>query len=291
MQNIVFILFNGWGASKNDWLYGDNGTQIPRKLDFTKQLEKLGQVYLFNSIFFNIEYYKTPITKEDKRLINMNKKYKAFDSDIMFNISDLDFKKYCKIIYDNVIKKYGSNKKYVLIGWSYGGHIALLFSKLFKKNVLFNVLIDNPPYCQEYLKKYGVNNKERNIVNKYIKSNNDLQNILSIIKNKKTSENVNNEIEKVYALIGVNSTVDRLKYFNPKLAVYTLIFRAYATQNLNTYSRELNKYSVIEKDELLKNNKNIKYIICLDAHHNIWDCQEYSDNIINEIKCTLKNIM
>lgn len=164
MSNIVFILFNGWGASKNDWLYGDNGTHIPRKLDFTKQLEKLGQVYLFNSIFFNIEYYKTPITKEDTRLININKKYKAFDSDIIFNIRDLDFKNYCKIIYNNVIKKYGSNKKYVLIGWSYGGHIALLFSKLFKKNVLFNILIDNPPYCQEYLEKYGVNNKERNIV-------------------------------------------------------------------------------------------------------------------------------
>jgi len=121
MSNIVFILFNGWGGSKNDWLYGDNGTHIPRILDFTKQLEKLGQVYLFNSIFFNIGYYETPITKEDMRLIKINKKYKAFDSNIMFNRSDLDFKNYCKIIYNNVIKKYGSNKKYVLIGLSYGG--------------------------------------------------------------------------------------------------------------------------------------------------------------------------
>lgn len=288
MSNIVFILFNGWATSKNDWLYSDNGTHIPKKLDFIQQLEKLGQVYLFNYIFFNIEYYKTPITKEDTRLININKKYKAFDSDITFNISDLDFKKYCKIIYNNVIKKYGSNKKYVLIGWSYGGHIALLFSELFKKNVLFNILLDNPPYCQEYLEKYSVNNKERNNVNKYTKSNNNLQNILSIIKNKKSNENVNDEIEKVYAIISVNLMVHGLRYFNPKLAVYTIIFRAYATQKLNTVSREWNKYSVIEKDELLKNNKNIKYIICLDAPHKIYDNQEYSDNIINEIKCTLK---
>jgi hypothetical protein len=290
MSKIVFILFNGWGGSKNDWLYGDNGTQTPRKLDFTKKLEKLGQVYLFNSVFFNIAYYETPTTKEEKRIMNIDKKYGAFDSNIMFNKCDLNFKNICIEIYKNVIKKYGSNKKYVLIGWSYGGNIALLFSKLFKKKVLFNVLIDNVPYCEEYLKKYSVNKKEQQIVNKYIKSNNDLQNILFAIKNKKPNKNVNNEIKKVYALIGVNSTIDRLKYFNPKLPVYTIIFRAYTTQKLNTFSKTWNKYSVIEKDELLKNNKNIKYIICLDAHHNIHDNQEYCDNIINEIKYTLQNI-
>ena len=53
-------------GSKNDWLYADSGTKTPRKL---------GKVYLFNSIFFNINYYETPKTKEETRLININKKY------------------------------------------------------------------------------------------------------------------------------------------------------------------------------------------------------------------------
>jgi len=290
MPDIVFILFNGYGASKNDWLYADNGTETPRRLDFTKQLKKIGQVYLFNYIFFNTKYYLTQKTKEDTLNMNIDKKNKLFQKNIMFNISDLDYKEQCIKIYNDVIKKYGSCKKYILIGWSHGCHLAILFSKLFKKDVLFNVLIDNPVYCYEYLKKDVVDKKEQALVDKYITSNDDLQNILSIITNKKPTENVNKEIEKVKALIGINTTIDRLKYFNPILPVYTILFRRYLTNPTTKEDKEWNKSSVIEKDELLKNNKNIKYIICLDAHHNIWDCQEYSDNILSEIKCKLQEL-
>ena len=47
---------------------------------------------------------------------------------------DLDYKNICEKVYIAVKEKYGKNKKYIVIGHSYGGNIALLFSKLYKND-------------------------------------------------------------------------------------------------------------------------------------------------------------
>jgi len=47
--------------------------------------------------------------------------------------------------------------------------------------------------------------------------------------------------------------------------------------------------AILEKENLEKHNNTnmLKYFIMLDADHFVWEKQEYSDMIINEIKCML----
>ena len=84
------------------------------------------------SVFFNINYYSTPNNKKDKILWGkIYEKYKPHSSNINFQLDDLDYKNICNKTYNLVKEKYGNNKKYIIIGHSYGGGIALLFSKLY----------------------------------------------------------------------------------------------------------------------------------------------------------------
>ena len=80
--------------------------------------------------FFNVNYYSTPDNKKEKVLWGkIQKKYKPYTSHINFTLDDLDYKNICQKQYDIIKNKYGDNKKYIVIGHSYGGPIALLFSK------------------------------------------------------------------------------------------------------------------------------------------------------------------
>ena len=96
------------------------------------------------------------------------------------------------------------------------------------------------------------------------------------------------KLGNVYALNEYYSGISRLKYFDPILPVYTIFFRAYFSDPDANGKKSWNKWAITEKNEVSKNNTNFKYIICLDAHHFVWYVQEYSDNIINEIKCMLQ---
>ena len=53
------------------------------------------------------------------------------------------------------------------------------------------------------------------------------------------------------------------------------------------YEKEMNLDTIKEKESLEKNNdiSQFKYFIMLDAHHCIWNSQEYSNMIIDQIKC------
>ena len=60
----------------------------------------------------------------------------------------------CIEILKTLKEKYGKNRKYIIIGHSYGGGLALLFSKLYKNDCILCCCIDNPPYILSYYKKY-----------------------------------------------------------------------------------------------------------------------------------------
>ena len=79
------------------------------------------------------------------------------------------------------------------------------------------------------------------------------------------------------------SSQDRIKYYDDKLYIPTIFFRAYST-NPKDYQNDWNKYIMKEK-KLFEKDKNMKeYIIMNDAEHFIWNNQEYSDKIIDSIK-------
>ena len=113
----IIILFNGFGSSKIFWQYAFENKPILRKLDFMNQLKKIAPVYTFNQTFFNINYYASPEDKKERELWHkIYKKYKPHTQNINFKLEDLDYINICKKVYMNVKKKYGDNKKYILVG-------------------------------------------------------------------------------------------------------------------------------------------------------------------------------
>jgi len=286
----VIILINGFGSSKTFWEYAFEDKPILRKLDFVDKLKTIGKtkdnktknkIFKFNQNFFNVNYYSTPDKKKDEILWGkIYENYKPHSSNINFNLEDLDYKNICNNIYKTVKNKYGNNKKYIVIGHSYGGPIGLLFSKLYKNDVILCCCIDNAPYTLGFYKKYD-EKENKDILLKY--SNNDkLKQSLKIIKNSNDKTIVNKEIDDIYKLIGYRSASDRIKYYDDKLYVPTLFFKVY---HLNPTDNEKvrNKYNNIEMKHFKKDKKLCDYIIFKDAEHFIWKNQKYSDEIINNI--------
>lgn len=286
----VIILFNGFGSSKIFWEYNFVGKAKLEKSNFLDQLKKIGDVFTFNSNFFNVNYYSIPDNKKDKIMWRkIYEKYRPHTSDIDFKLEDLDYKNICTNVYDQVIAKFGKHRKLIIIGHSYGCAIGLLFAKLYKEQCLLTVCIDNPPYLLDFFHKHD-DHKLKKIFDKHFKNNQDLNKILETIKDSlKDKINVNKQIDLIYNLISYRSSTDRIKYYDDKLYVPTLFFRAFSSNPDNKFKKEWNENSVKEKLNLEKNNdlEMFKYFIMLDAEHFIWKKQEYSDMIINEIKCML----
>ena len=281
----IIILFNGFSASKIFWNYAFEAEKPElRKIDFLDKLKKIGKTYTFNQPFFNINYYSTPNNKTE--IIKKKKifeKYKPHTSNINFSLEDLDYKNICEKTYNLVKQKYGNNKKYIVIGHSYGGMIALLFSKLYKNDCILCCCIDNPPYILSFFNKDKDNDKDnKSILEKY-SNNNELKKSLKIIKNSENIKDKNKEIDDIYKLITYKSSQDRIKYYDSKLYVPTIFFRAYYSKPKN-YQIDWNKYSMKEK-KFFEKDKNMKHYIFMDeAEHFIWKNQEFSDIIIETIK-------
>ena len=294
MNKPVFILIHGFSSSSVWWKYKDVNTSSLEKLDFLDKLKKLGDVYEHTMNFFNILYYYTiNDVKEKERMRIIYKKYKPHTPDLDFSIKDLFYKNICKNIHNNVIEQYGTNRKYILVCHSYGCLIGLLYSKIYKKECLFNILIDNPPY---YLKLFTQmlnskhTKKEKKIVDEYLYNNNQLQIMLEKIKNKKPDENVNKEINMVFDLISYNDWNERIKHYDVSLPIHTVFFRAIYSNTKDKWKIKWNKWSSTEQKILEKHNSsdNLEYIIMQNAEHFIWYNQKYSDDIINKIKQLIK---
>jgi len=255
-KNILFILFNGFRYSKYYWNVND-------------LKNKLGNCYTFNLPFFNVQHYV------DKKL----KRDKLFSSNINFSIEDLDYKNICKKIYTNVKKKYGNNKKYIVIGHSYGGDIALLFSKLYQNECILCCCIDNAPYIMSYYEKYNFK-EAKHILQKY-PNNKELHKSLKIIK--KNKNNDFKETDDLFTFVGYKSGQDRIKYYDKKLYVPTIFFRVNHTKEDNQFAKDWNKYSTDEHN-ILQNDKNLKeYIYFEDADHQIWSNPDHANTIVNVI--------
>jgi hypothetical protein len=283
----VVILFTGAGASKIFWQYNFNDANFSfplKKNNFMLELSKIGKVYSFNYEWSNVnDYYTLKTKKQQKNWEHISKKYKPYTSNFNFNLEDFDPNILCEKVYDDVIQKYGSKNKYVVIGHSYGGLLALHFSKMYKNKCVLCVNLDNAHYVLRSFKEYVQEYKK---VKKYIKNNNDLHEILKKIKNsKKNNENVNKYIELIHNLHAYSYASYAIKYYDNKIYIPTLFFRAYYT-NPNKEQKENNDYAILEKKNLEKNNnsKIFQYFTLLDANHFIWEKQEYMNMIIYEIK-------
>jgi hypothetical protein len=287
----VIILFNGYGSTSVRWQYKYIGENKLQKIDFLDKLQKIGDVYTFNLNFFNIKYYYLPPNDDKHNERKLFDKYKMYSSDIDFNLEDLDFKNICKNVYNNVNKKYGNKRKYIVLGHSSGADTALLFSKLYSDKILFCVTLDGMPRLLKYYETRGFDEFKK--VYENINTNKKLHKILKTIRESiKKDTNVNKEIYTIFELMAYRNYVDLKKYYDNKLYVPTIFFRSYITDPEHEYQKNTNKYAVLEKEDLEKNNNSMhKYYVILNANHFMWIKQNDSDTIIDEIKYMLSKTL
>lgn len=279
-KDIVFILFHGFGVSSLNWQYEYTGSETLKKHNFLENLKKIGNVFTFDLVHFNVDYYyvhKEP--KEREKWRKIYDKYEPHSSNIDFTLEDLDYDVICKKVHQQVKQKY-PHQKIIPIGHSYGAGLAQEFSKLYTKECLFMVSLDGIPLSKDDAKESYVkyDSKYEKMVKKYFNNNENLQKSLNKIK---TSDSPNREIAKVMNMISYKSTMYRIKNVTSKLYIPTLFFKSIAMSHRYWHARMLKEKQAIEK-----NNPDhmYKYIWFVDVHHMLWYDQKASDEIIKNIQ-------
>jgi pimeloyl-ACP methyl ester carboxylesterase len=299
MPKPVFVLFNGSRSSKTWWEYTFVGTDTLQKLDFLDRLKQLGDVYTFNQEFFNLSYYDRPELdtdekkEQDRIWATIDTKHTITESTLDFTLKDLDYGVICRKVYADVRKKYGAKRQLIPVGHSYGGLLAMLFSKMYKKECPFAVAIDNPSLTIKYFIKFDLS-KHKKMADTYFRTNDDLQDSLDLIQDKSTPKKIMlKEIKKVHDLISYKSALDKAKYFynKYKLAVPTLIFKCIYPNPKDVIEKLITKGNKAEIEKLSDvNGDNVRFVVCEDADHYIWKDQKFSDVIINHIATVVSKL-
>ncbi len=294
----IFILFPGFASSELWWQYKFTGSSKLQKLNFVNELKKIGDVYMFTFNFFNLDYYVTNLDIKDRKMWNkIYEKYSPHSSNIDFNLEDLNYDVICEAVYNDVRHKYGGDKPMLIpIGHSYGAELALLFSKMYKKECLFAISIDGTFHSLTIQRQIfeEVDKPNEKLVRTKFSNNKDLHKILDKIKDSfDKQKNVNDEIDMVTKMISYKSTQYKINNFNEKLSVMTIFFRAVHTANTkdpdNEFHMKWNNFAVEERKEIIKKNKKnmFKFRFMLNAPHAIWFDETYSNDMLDEIKVML----
>lgn len=255
---VLFILFHGSGDNKHTWD------------DFQIQLKKIGHVYTYTAKYNNLVKYMSTVPNNIKKL---------YDDDINFDLDYLDVEEHCKRIYYDATNKY-PNEKIIIIAHSFGNLFAQVFSKMFKKQCLFMIIIDGMllgKFWLEFNKKFYekitlTNNKLKMLQNKILKETN---------KNK-LNKYANELYEISYNILqNYNASHD----FS-KLPVKTIYFRNY---NLNSLDKDENMLDfIIEQNKEInnyhKNNANFECIYFINKSHYLHHDKEIIKIIIDKIK-------
>ena len=152
---VLFILFPGFGTSEKYWenkIETKENKVYLKKLDFLKNLKKIGKVYKYTPKLHNLNYYRTGVNKEYGKIY-----CNQFSKPTKITLEDINIDKECKRIF-NLLKD--KNEKFIPIGHSIGSWFAYNFSKLYPSYCINTVFLDG---------SFIVLNSVNNIRNRYIK--------------------------------------------------------------------------------------------------------------------------
>ena len=262
-------MFQGNATNLKDWNYNT-------KSKFLDRLKTLGSVYTYQDKTNNIFHYeKTNIEHID------------YDSDIDFNLSYINPNTHIKIIYNDICLKYKNIEEYkfIPIGWSMGGGMALYFCQKYKQQCIHCILLD-PLYITPTNILFTLKSTLKNIsVDNTNITNNKLQKMLYNLKKYNTEENLK-IIENTINFIRFSFY---LKNLNLKLLIKTTSFINIENPEEYKWQKDNNKNRLHEIKILKKlNQENYTAIIFENKTHMIYDkiqpakkIIEYIDNLIN----------
>jgi hypothetical protein len=176
---ILFILFNQFCMSTEQW---KKHPYQNKKTGFLNKLKKIGDIYIYNPIFYNFNQFNNGI---------VNKKY---NTKYNFTIKSLDLEKHCEDVYNDVMEKYD---EFVLISHSTGYIIAHKFAELYEKNVKGIINIDGGNTKEWYKMELGKNEM------RFFKKVKDKQ-LKSLFLNLKNNVQVNESIRVLEKVVRYN---------------------------------------------------------------------------------------
>lgn len=271
---VLFILFPGHLGSNFYWKYVLDSKGKSKENCFYKRLRRIGEIYEYVPKVNNICYYEKTYTKKDKG-------FKPIDS---LSLNDLSIDYQCKQVYAKV-KDF--NGKFVPIGHSIGSWFCIHFAKLYGDRCKMTILLD-PSFITP--KVYRKTHKKAVDLRRYgkiftQKRLDELINTIKTIKNKKTRIKL---IEQDYFNSIIKHYMKTTDKFTSKLNVPNLSFLNISVQMKPTDTIDsnvlLNRYTVMEQDELRKiNGNNSKTVYLINASHKPWLIPKYCEEIIETL--------
>ena len=265
---VQFILFPGFGMYKYTWSLDHN----LKKINFLNELKKLGKVYAYTPLFYNINKYHKINSKH-----KMYKHQKLYGNNIKFDLDYLDVKKHCKMIYDKIREK--TDDKIVVIGHSIGSLFCYHFSKMYKDECLFSVVIDGM-----LLGKQGIEDHKKYIkqYNKYKNTTDcDLYDFQTKIKKDRNDKDIS-ELFNIVQVLLKNQIPDRIT----KFPIKTVYFK---NLEMDDKDKKHIKLQIEEMENYEKNDNLFQGIYFVNKTHYLHYNKKCSDIIIEKIKCMLKN--
>lgn len=281
-DDIMFIIFPGNGTTgKHFKITDDFGEEEPIKMNnnFIPELRKLGEVKFVEPPWNNLGGY----------LKERNSKF--YYKNIDFTLDDLNIKKYCDNVYEEVKNFKG---KFVLIGHSIGAYWIYYFSQKYSNRCLYNFIIDGGLYTmsktQDKFLEDMYATKTKDALNM---TEEDIQNLI-----KKSKEGVQKSIKKLRGICIMYIIADFERNWKKNkdskiLKVKTISFRNISEEGYFThkygppddYFRNYDKEAVYEEEFLLiENPKKYRTIYFVNHGHTPYKMPDSKEIILNTIK-------
>jgi hypothetical protein len=266
-------MFQGSGTNLKNW----NETTKSKFLD---RLKTIGSVYTYQDKVYNIYHY-------DKSYPG----HADFDSDIDIDLSYVNPNTHIKMVYSDILKtvklqyKNIDEYKFIPIGWSMGGMMALYFAQVYLSQCIHVILLDSVLFTPNNMKKYiDVIYKSENLDKIYPITNAKYKKML--LDWKKNHNNIN-DMWKINGIQNYIRWVFMSKHLNNlKLPVPTTAFVNIQTIEGDEWSTEFNNKRRLAEVKILKKNNpsNYKAIIFTNKSHYIFDKIQPAKAIIKVIK-------
>jgi hypothetical protein len=272
-------------------MFQGSGTNLKAWNEYTKskfldRLKELGSVYCYQDKTYNIWHY-------DKS----NIEHKDYDTDIDIDLSYVKPNTHILMVYNDILKKYKNIKdyKFIPIGFSAGGYLALYFAQVYSSQYINVILLDSslftPNNMKARLKMLEKGTDKSDLSDKSDKS-------FTNTKYKKMLNNwkINNsDVEDAYKISYLNNYIRSLfisKHLKLELPVPTLAFVNMMKPEGDEWSEYFNNKRRLEEVKILKkHNKmshNYKSIIFINKTHYIFDKIQPAKEIIKQIKNIIK---
>lgn len=275
-EKLLFILFQNYGDINIWWNYSIDEKKKLLKIPFIYELNKLGDIYIWNNIFGNLNYHY-----DDEVFNNIYKNFKMNDKNIDFNLNDINLKNISEKVYNDVKNKYDKHK-FIVIGHGLSGLIAKYFSETYLNDCLLCICINSFHYNIDFIDDFK--NKMYDDV-KYLDNEAEFNKLLHNIKN-------NDEIDKLFGFIEYKLMNDIFQHYKNKFKIMILFIRNYFSEPKDGYEKMYNIETNNEINFLKKYNPDkFDYLLCDNSSFYLWRDDVYLNSIIDKIKICIENII